>query len=184
MEAVKPALIQKTPDIKAFLQKREDRKDELNQEIANLKTKLKDELEKNKEVILYTVEFQETIIFFGEQQKHNFFSHLKFPETGLFLREIEIVHKEHTTMLDLEYENAVVIKFKFNQKEFDGQILLENLGFNDEKMRVSEQITGLGFDPNFVSKEKYFEFKETLKLLKAPILQILKEIELAKKPKA
>lgn len=162
MKTTQSIPIQKVEDIPAFLKQRKIAKNGFNRRIKNLLRKLKIEAEKHKKTVLFSVTFSKTIVFFGEQQRENLFHRLYYPEKGLYLKEIQIVLIEYLADNSLEYENNIDIHFKFNKKDFDGRISIDRLGFNDEKKRIFEQVHGVGYDPFFESKEKYFLVKNCL----------------------
>lgn len=155
-------------DIKSFLQERLIKRGELTKEMQSLNKKVLEEKTKYKEVILYSIPLTETLVSFRKEQLDNLFSSLSQPSTGLFLREIYFYYKEdlyNTGDDGPQYLFDVCIKFKFNNKDFDGDISMTDLTFDDEGKRISEQVMGVGYDPCFKSVEKYIEVRDTLKII-------------------
>lgn len=172
MEATLIKSVQVTENLTDLFKKRHLRKIEINDEITSLRTKITRELEENKEVVLFTVNPEETIVFLGEQLRHNCYIGIHYPEAGLFLRKIEFVFRESVTDFFLEYLNDIIIKFEFNIPEFNGEMSLKTLGFNDIKNRISQQIPGLGFNPQFADSGKYMTVRDTLREIREKIFQI------------
>ncbi|MBP6857633.1 MAG: hypothetical protein KBC11_00330 [Candidatus Pacebacteria bacterium] len=164
---VKP--VQKIENLEDFFKSRSSKKTELNNEIQELIIKLKKEAKKHEEILLYSLQLDEIITFLGKQLRENFYSNFVYPETGLFLRQIDFVHREYIGDLGLKYWNNVLILFKFNDERFNGEMSLSSLGFNDEKLRITEQVVGLGFDPSFADKDKYLLVKTLLKEVRSTI---------------
>jgi len=171
MKLTKINPIQEITDMVTFFEKRNAKKLEFNKEIKALKKKLQTEAKKNKETILFSIPLDETIVFLGKQLRENLYQNfdLDYPETGLFLKEIKIVHVEYIGDTRFKYQNNIIIQYKFEKECFNNYISLYNLGFDDEKRRIVEQTIGLGFDPCFADEEKYFEVKDLLKMLKNKI---------------
>lgn len=169
MEKSSIEFIQKTENIADFLKKRNAVKKEFNNDIEILTEKLLAEVDNNKETILFSIPFNETLVTFGRQQISNIFKEYDLPKEGLFLREIKIVHTEYLGDIEFKYCSNIKIQFEFSDWVFNGDISLDCLGFNDEKQRISEQIAGLGFDPTFMDAVKYQEMKDILKKIRSLI---------------
>lgn len=168
---------QRTENVADFLKKRNAIKKELNNEIKTLVEKLQTEAENNEEKILFSIPLNETTVTFGEQQMRNFFDNIETPEEGLFLREIKITHTEYTEEINIEYCSDIKIQFEFNDANFNGEISLDHLGFNDEQQRISEQVVGLGFNPRFANVIKYQEMRDTLRNIREIIKKEKKKSE-------
>lgn len=171
MQTTQTAYNQAVEDLSSLFKQRTARAAELNNESIALAKKFTDEAEKHKETLLFSVPFNEIIVTFGEQQMDSLFRNCTYPKGGLFLREVRFVHLECVTSVQLRYEYATAIRvqFLFSQSCFNHDVLLDCLGFDDECMRVSEQVVGIGTNPRFASKEKYEEVRDVLREIKQKI---------------
>lgn len=159
--------ISKVKNLASFIGERENMRNVLNYEAETLRKKMKEEGEKHKETALFAIPFSETIVKLHEQTLDNLFSGVKqhYPEHGLFLREIEIVHKEYTGGTDSLYHTNIVIQFRFHKEEFNthwNSFSLSRLSFDDKELRFSDNSMGVCLDPRFAEKEKYEQAKVTV----------------------
>ncbi|MFA5933789.1 MAG: hypothetical protein WC795_01010 [Candidatus Paceibacterota bacterium] len=166
METIQLKSIQKIKNLVKFLKQRTVKQLAFNKEIEDLTLRLKAE---KQGVILFSIQLEETIVFLNEQLRDNFYKSIDYPGTGLFLREIKIIHHEYFDELKLKYWNNIIILFEFDKEHFNNSISLRNLGFNDEKKRISEQVVGLGFDPEFADEEKYLAVRDALREVREKI---------------
>ncbi len=162
MEAVKTGYTQATENLAALFKERAAKAEELNKESADLTKKFEKEAEENKEILLFSAPFNEVVVTFGQQQIHNLFLHCEYPAGGLFLREVRFVHLETVASNQLRYFTSIRVQFLFSEKCFNHHVSLQCLQFDDDEMRVSEQVVGLGTNPRFANKEKYLEVRDVL----------------------
>ncbi|MBP6974558.1 MAG: hypothetical protein KBB54_01295 [Candidatus Pacebacteria bacterium] len=162
MEATQTGYKQAVEDIATFLKQRSTKASELNKESDALTKKLEKEAEENKEILLFSVPFNEIVVTFGKQQMDNLFQRCEYPAGGLFLREVRFVHIETVASNQLRYFTSIRVKFLFSRECFNHDMSFQCLAFDDEHMRVSEQVVGLGTNPRFANKEKYEEVRDVL----------------------
>lgn len=159
----------KVANLAYFLRKRNQAKIKLNQEFNSLKRKFEYALKKRGETILFSIPLTETIVFLNPNViKTHFPDDLYYPEEGLFLREIEIMHCEFITK-ELEYGNTIMAKFKFNIDGFNFSIPLKKMNPNAIGTIIEDRENSVGYDPEFPNGEK---FKEIWNALNDVIKQI------------
>ncbi len=175
----KTAYTQVIPDIPAFLKQRKEEISTLNSEAKALVEKMETMVKEHRVTILVTVPFTEVLTTFAKQQMVNFFPGLSLPEGGLFLKKVDFVHVERVSKENLRapYQSDIRIGFSFNDERFNSFVILEKLGFNDEDQRVAEQVSSLGYDPHFVSPQKYKEVKDILREVRSNLLDLQEAVK-------
>ncbi|MFA6524022.1 MAG: hypothetical protein WC264_00790 [Candidatus Paceibacterota bacterium] len=159
-----------------FLQEREAKKLELNKEVKVFVEKLEAEIKKNKEVYLFSVLLTETTVFLGGLFRENFFSKIKYPSVGLSLRKIDILYEEYVGDDDFMYCNNIIVRFCFNNQDFNYSFSFNEMLFIAEGLRVSEQTIGYGFEARFVDEKKYIEIRDAVDKIKKSILEAEKPV--------
>ena len=155
--------IQKVDDLSNFLKTRNMNAIALSEEIEALSDKLKKEAKEYKRTPLFTWTFTETLIHLIEQVRdHHQCGSFDYPESGLFLRGIEIAHREYIGNISLNYNTNIVIIFQFNDERFNNYFSLSSIFFDDECLNLRENTRGVGFDISFVDKEKYLSIKDSI----------------------
>lgn len=159
-------------DLESFFKSRNLVKDSFNKKIDLLKKALREELDRNHENVIASVKFEGIKIFLSEQTKDNLFSGANYPETGLNLLSIEILHTEGVGSHEFKYYSNIIIRFNIKEDGYQNtwsEFSLSKLAWNDDKFRISEQSMGICLDPKF-KEEDYFEVKKILSELKEKIL--------------
>ncbi len=166
-------------DLGKFLKERSLKKTELNTELTSVLDKLKLESEGYKEKLLFSVPLTETIVFLNEQILNNLFcnNNGSYPKTGLFLREIDVVYNEFISEAHYNmYRASISFVFNFDRSEFNYEVSVGSLEFNDEDSSLSQQIMGIGFDPSFADKDKYIFVRDVLRDLKDKVFTAQKDL--------
>jgi hypothetical protein len=175
MQTTQTAYTQAVEDLSVLFKERKAKALELNTESEALAKKFEKEAKVHEETLLFSVSFDEIVVTFGKQQMDNLFPHCEYPAGGLFLREVRFVHIEEVDSNELKYLTSVRVQFLFNEKSFNHDVLLHCLAFDDQYLRVSEQVVGLGTNPRFASKEKYEEVRDVLIEISKKIFEELKK---------
>ncbi len=170
--------IEEMQNIESFLQARKTVKDTFNTELEALKKKMNEAKKEYSSKALFSIPLDKTIVFLGEQTLSNLFSSIEkeYPMSGLFLREIQIIHREYLGDIG-GYWNTIDIKFIFNVESFNNnpfsRFSFDRLGFKDDKNRLVDDSMGVCLNPTFADPEKYSAVRDALK----DIQQKIKEYE-------
>lgn len=167
-------------EMKKFFTERLEIQNTFNQKVEDLKKEAKKIVEEYKEKTLYFIPMEsETYVKLSVSALENFYHQINYlysSENGILLKEIQIVHCENLS--DLNLYNSFQIKFVFGQKEFNNHWSLfpfENLSFEDKKFRLVDNAMGACLDPRFLDPEKYFLVKNLLLEAQNALSKIEKE---------
>lgn len=162
-------------NLESFFKERISSINGINLKIKSLKKEIEDELKTNKETLLAAASLGDTVIFLSKQTRDNLFSGVPYPETGLHLLSVEILHTEYTGSSEFEYFSNIIIRFNIEEPGYNSnwsEFSLSSLYWNDEKFKISEQSMGICLDPKF-REEEYFEVKKVISELTEKVLNAI-----------
>lgn len=147
-----------------FLERQKNQELELNNKIQVLIQELKEK--KGEPTILFSQKFEETVFHLSEDIRGVFdYQYHKYPENGLFLRSLEIVHNNSVGNIELSFSGFISLVVKTNDENWNGEIPLSRVAWDDEDFRIVENSMGHCYEPRFSSKEKYFEVRSFIQAI-------------------